>query len=439
MSHRVVSWQTVMLLVLLTVALWLPVKADGEQVGAGEILSRVQTGRPVACDCVEITGDLNLSGLGVNGTFSITNSTIHGANFLGTSFADFVDFEGTVFDKSADFSAAQFFKSTSFKDVRFPDDASFFLAQFLDDSSFSNATFKNVSFIDASLSHTLFNQARFEGRADFNFTSFGGYCGFWNASLENASFLECQFKGNADFSNSSFGQVNFINARFDQYSNFDGTSFQGSAVFAGANFQDQGQLRFISLFPGGQLPPVPVRCRCLFRIGRLFRRCCLRPGRVRGTGPARRLSIRRRLEPCRGAASQHQAGKRNFRGGLQDRSPRRRVLPAGSSLEDALRPSAVRRSGLYRPGQELPGAGVVRRRQRLLLPVPPDNSGQRATGMDQDRRRRCLDILRLRGEACLYGPALHCGHSLLRPALRIRAGNRQGGREGNFRPGECRT
>jgi uncharacterized protein YjbI with pentapeptide repeats len=237
-SQKVVSWQTIMFSVVLMAALWLPVQADYEPVGAGEILAKVQMGQPVAYDHVRIAGDLNLSGLTVNSTFSITNSMLPGANFLGTGFAEFVDFEGTVFEGSADFAAAQFFKSTSFEDAQFHDSASFFLTQFFEDSSFSNVSFQNVSFIEASLSHTIFNQARFRGRADFNFTSFEGYCGFWNASLENASFLESQFKGSADFSNCSFGQVNFINAYFGEFANFECTSYRSPAIFAGANFQN---------------------------------------------------------------------------------------------------------------------------------------------------------------------------------------------------------
>jgi len=237
-NFRVVSWKTVLLLAVLIVASWLFAEAKDSQIDAAEILARVQMGQPVAYDRAEISGDLNLSGRTINTTFTLTNSTLQGVDFLGAGFMEFVDFEGTVFEGPADFSAAQFFKSTSFKGVEFRDDASFFLTSFYDGASFSNAIFQNVSFIEASFSHAIFNQARFLGRADFNFTSFGGYLGFWSARLKEASFLESRFEGTVDFSNSSFGKVNFIKADFGEFANFEGTTYQGPAIFAGASFAD---------------------------------------------------------------------------------------------------------------------------------------------------------------------------------------------------------
>jgi uncharacterized protein YjbI with pentapeptide repeats len=252
-SRPIMPWRDLAfaLLIVASMAYDASASAPSREVPASEILAQIEMGIPVQYDRVSVTGDLNLSAPArTTKTFTITNSVIKGpANLAGAVFQEPVDLMNTTFLDEVDLSRAKFLQDANFNNTRFEENSSFILAQFERHVVFENASFKNVSFLEADFKDdSLFSFAQFEEISHFNYTSFGGYISFYGAAFQNASFSEALFKGSAEFSSSWFrGDADFLKAHFQGYTTFGGSRFDGDAIFAAVRFDevaDYGSARF---------------------------------------------------------------------------------------------------------------------------------------------------------------------------------------------------
>jgi uncharacterized protein YjbI with pentapeptide repeats len=239
----------------------LPAPNASQDVQASDILSQIRNGTPVYCDGVNITGNLDLSGLEVNNSLTIINSSIHNSNFAGVTFEKDAIFWGTAFgntsfDKATFIGVTDFsntsWRHTSFSQAIFDQPVVFDGTNFLSGVSFENAQFTK---------DTLFNSVHFLGNAYFNYSHFSYYSYFSNARfLEDASFSDIKFDEATDFTDANFSHdarfirsefdtISFSNAffgglaqfgltRFHRLAAFDSSVFAGEVDFALARFED---------------------------------------------------------------------------------------------------------------------------------------------------------------------------------------------------------
>ncbi len=233
-----------------------------QEVRAGDILSQIRDGTPVYYDGINISGNLDLSGLGsVNSSLTIINSSIPNSNFAGVTFDKEAIFWGTAFgntsfDKAIFIGLTYFdntsWRHTSFSEAVFNQQAFFGGTEFLNDVSFEDAQFKE----DAD-----FKQAHFLGNAYFNYTHFNSYSYFSDDRFfGDASFSDIKFDGSSDFTGANFthgarfirsefdspifsnaffgGLAQFGLTRFHRLAGFDSSIFAGEADFALARFED---------------------------------------------------------------------------------------------------------------------------------------------------------------------------------------------------------
>ncbi|MFB3765714.1 MAG: pentapeptide repeat-containing protein [Methanotrichaceae archaeon] len=216
----------------------LPAHSTLQEVQAGDVLGQIRNGAPIYYDGVNISGNLDLSGLGkVNSSLLIINSSIPDSNFAGVTFEKDVVFWGSTFgnasfDKTAFIGLADFsntsWRHTSFSEAVFNQPVVFDGTEFLSSVNFENAQFRK---------DTLFNSVRFLGDAYFNYSHFSYYSYFAGSRFfGNASFSDIKFDGMLDFSSVGFAHdVRFVRSEFDTTS-FSDSFFGGLTQFGLARF-----------------------------------------------------------------------------------------------------------------------------------------------------------------------------------------------------------
>jgi uncharacterized protein YjbI with pentapeptide repeats len=116
-----------------------------------------------------------------------------------------------------------------FDQATFQGDADFFGADFQGFAEFKRATFKRT---------TRFDQATFQGDARFYEASFQGIARFERVTFQgDAQFGEVTFQGIAHFSEAVFQRAAWFRASFERDAWFHKVTFQGLAGFDGATFQ----------------------------------------------------------------------------------------------------------------------------------------------------------------------------------------------------------
>ena len=209
-----------------------------QEIRASDILNQIKDGTPVYYDGVNVSDNLDLSGLNrVNSSLTIVNSSIPNSSFAGVTFEKEVIFWGTAFGNTsfdkATFNGAADFSNTSWRHASFSE-AVFDQPVVFDGTEFlSSVNFESAQF----MKDTLFNSVRFLGDAYFNYTHFGYYSYFSGANFfGNASFSDIKFDGASDFSGANFTHdARFIRTEFDSIS-FSDAFFGGLAQFGATRY-----------------------------------------------------------------------------------------------------------------------------------------------------------------------------------------------------------
>jgi uncharacterized protein YjbI with pentapeptide repeats len=157
-------------------------------------------------------------------------------DFSDSSFHGRVEFGETTFQREADFSTARFEAEAGFGKVIFRGPARFhgaiFKAHRTDTAASSNANDGNTpNFREATFQDAYFDEAIFEGSADFLEATFHGWAGFNKATFEQLA---------------GFGGV-----QFRKQVGFDGTVFEDAAWFGGTSFEQR--VRLGPMRVGGEL------------------------------------------------------------------------------------------------------------------------------------------------------------------------------------------
>ena len=100
---------------------------------ASEVETKIRASEPAEFDYCTIIGNLNLSGLIIEGP----------VHFNGTIFQNSVDFESTIFNGTANFGEDTFNKGASFNGGVFKENTSFNSSQFKGDTLFENTIFQS--------------------------------------------------------------------------------------------------------------------------------------------------------------------------------------------------------------------------------------------------------------------------------------------------------
>ncbi|MGI5330937.1 pentapeptide repeat-containing protein [Actinomadura nitritigenes] len=167
--------------------------------------------------------------------FTLTDCTVHHADFSHTTLAGDTRFDGATFDGDTRFDGATFSGDTSFGKVTFSGRARFGRASFSGRTWFVGASFSRIAW---------FGGASFAEEARFDEVTFFGEARFGRASFaEKARFDRTSFSGDARFDGTAFAEdTGFVNATFSGDTWFSGAAFSGDTWFGGAAFS--GGARF---------------------------------------------------------------------------------------------------------------------------------------------------------------------------------------------------
>jgi hypothetical protein len=171
-------------------------------------------------------------------------------NFFKCVFNENTNFSKITFGDSVNFEEAKFIKEVSFSNVIFKSKSNLYNTTFNMETSFTESTFKekvnfkntkfpqkekidfsgtifekDVNFSEKCFNEVKFEQARFEGGADFSNVTFN----------KDTKFSFCTFKGNTSY---------FINisANSKEFT-FNGSQFLSKIIFANDNFLPDGKPR----------------------------------------------------------------------------------------------------------------------------------------------------------------------------------------------------
>jgi hypothetical protein len=226
--------------------------SDDRVIQASQVETIIRAGEPAEFDDYTIEGDLNLSGLKINGP----------VHFNNTVFQNSVNFESTIFNGDAYLWYSDFKDEADFRYSDFKDDAYFVNSDFKGDTNFGYSAFNGTADFGGSDFNgtTYFVPSDFKGDADFMYTDFNGAVLFQGSDFngtayfmysefkDDAYFMYSDFKGDAYFDSSDFkGNADF------RYSDFKGDAYFGEDTFdKGANF-NEGVFRGNTSFNNSQL------------------------------------------------------------------------------------------------------------------------------------------------------------------------------------------
>jgi uncharacterized protein YjbI with pentapeptide repeats len=247
-------------------------------VSSTRILREIDAGEDVHYEGMTIVGRLDFTELTDNtirASLELVDCTLRGDVIAtGTRFEQKVAFAGSVIEETTptlggdrtgkvDFSRAWFVSDADFSGVSFPGpfvhfdearfdgNANFDGAQFQDFVWFNHAQIHGISsFVGAQFQHAEFRSTRFTSVASFEDADFDGYADLYSAEfLNDAIFDETAFHAGGGFDTVTFGEdvafrsaqfsggATFENARFDGFADFHAARFVSYANFDGAVFE----------------------------------------------------------------------------------------------------------------------------------------------------------------------------------------------------------
>lgn len=208
---------------------------------ANDIKELIKIGENVSCIDATIIGDLNLTGLNlqINDSLWIVNSPI---SIIDSDIKGNLDFGNAIFKRSLDFKGSKFSgQNINFRNSEFDSPIDISGAKFACTASFSGAKFnKGISSVKTIWSEGAnLDKIICKGDTSFRESEFQKIFSLKGAHLEDVDFEDCNFNGEAYFSNSIFkNDVNFLAARFADFTDLSGVRFEKFATFTRSRFDD---------------------------------------------------------------------------------------------------------------------------------------------------------------------------------------------------------
>jgi uncharacterized protein YjbI with pentapeptide repeats len=215
-------------------------------VSARAIVKRIERGRPVRENHVEVRGTLRLPAT-VSAPVVFHNSIINGSiSGPSTTFDQVLVLSDTKVTGSLDLPYSNFrspvlLLTTRVGRARF-DFASFDESALLVDSSFTRGGLFEGSFFGGPV---RFARSTFGGHADFDLATFDDLGVFETTQFNGpASFAHAEFRSHADFVAALFGgHASFAAASFFQGADYTGANFLSQATFEDAQFEQDTAFR----------------------------------------------------------------------------------------------------------------------------------------------------------------------------------------------------
>ena len=141
--------------------------------------------------------------------------------FYISTFEKEAYFRGIIFDEYIEFTHFTFKKELSFENSVIKN-CQFFHATFKKEAYFSKTIFNDSTiFIDATFEGKAeFNHAEFKGKAEFNYAKFEKNVDFSKVIFNKTKFSESTFKSRADFDDIIFNLLSFVKCRFRDTTSF---------------------------------------------------------------------------------------------------------------------------------------------------------------------------------------------------------------------------
>lgn len=198
--------------------------------------------KKVIFSSAQFSGDVNFTGTIFNGK----------ANFYNSHFQDKVNFNDAIFCGNSLFNDVEFSDRTDFTHTKFQSQADFRKSKFTNHIIFDDAIFMGIGFFDEAVfdGETDFNKTNFYSVADFKYTTFNGKTFFYDLQViekGDISFFEAIFKKSVTFKDANIVHSSFENTYFTFPANFTAAKFKNTTNsdlintdFTGAVFKEYG-------------------------------------------------------------------------------------------------------------------------------------------------------------------------------------------------------
>ncbi len=226
------------------------------EIPANEILAKIANGKPINYKNVIINGNLNIRSLNltrendkipIRSQIEITNCVITGeVDFSGSLFIGTVNFGRSEFKLEPNFGVCVFSGYAIFVGSKFHEDAYFGSSLFEAKADFAYSHFfKNALFGSWFEDGCEFSDSKFDGRANFGYSTFKGRTEFGDSLFKGVAFFKgATFNGKSDFSKSQFSKkAIFKGSYFKQDVNFMDSKFSGHLLFYETQFDKLANLR----------------------------------------------------------------------------------------------------------------------------------------------------------------------------------------------------
>ncbi len=161
-------------------------------------------------------------------------------NFYGIHFTDKIDFSHTIFYKAVDFRKTIFDLEANFEKSKFNNKTTFH-THFKQKTHFDNCIFQEISFENSIFEKdSYFNKTHFQDKTNFLNAKFQQYANFNKCLFDGitTSFTKCLFYCPM-FNSSNFqGEVSFRGIICEDYSSFDNIVFSSKVEFNQSKFKN---------------------------------------------------------------------------------------------------------------------------------------------------------------------------------------------------------